>query len=144
MATNQPGALDAATDLFTVTNRASTTLDGGITDVATTIVVTDGSVFPAAGRFMVTIEDERVIIASRVTVTLTVESRGADNSSNVAHSDDATIAMQMTALHYETLRDAVIGTQEGYMQRPTTHDAAPSGIRSYGRCPLENVRRFAL
>ena len=143
MATTQPGTIDTATNLFAVTNRAVTTLNGAITDVATTIVVTDGSVFPASGRFMVTIEDERIIIASRSGNTLTAETRGADSSSNVLHSSGVSCTMQMTALHYETLRDAIIGTQEGYMQRPAAPTAS-TGMKVVGLDPLENVRRFAL
>ncbi len=145
MATKQPGALDAATDLFTVTNRANTTLNGAITDVTLTITVVDGNVFPSSGRFKITIEDEIIDIASRSTHVLTAESRGDEGTGNVAHSNAIAVAMQMTAGHYETVRDAIINTQEGYMRRPTApSDAAASGVRRYGLDPLEQVRRFAL
>ena len=144
MATKQPGALDAATDLFTVTNRASTTLNGAITAGTTTIVVTDGSVFPSAGRFKITIEAEIIDIASRSGNTLTAELRGAEGTTGASHSDTTTVAMQMTAGHYETLRDAIINTQEGYMRRPSVlHDAGPS-VQRLGVDPFENVRRFSI
>ncbi len=145
MATKQPGALDAATDLFTVANRANTTLNGSITDVTTTITVVDGNVFPSSGRFKITIEDEIIDIASRSTHVLTAESRGDEGTTGVAHSTAIAVAMQMTAGHYETLRDGIIKTQEGYMRRPTVpSDAAAQAITSHGRDPLEQVRRFAL
>jgi len=144
MATNQPGSLDAATDLFEAENRANTTLNGAVADgVTTTIVVADGSVFPGSGRFKITIEDEIIDIASRTGNTLTAETRGAEGTTGAAHSDATAVAMQMTAGHYETLRDAIINTQEGYMRRPTTHDSGPTVVK-HGRDPLEQVRRFSL
>lgn len=144
MATNQPGALDALTDLFAVTNRATTTLDGAISDVDTAIVVIDGSVFPSSGRFKVTIESEIIDIASRSGNTLTAETRGAEGTTGVAHSTSLTIAMQHTAGHYETLRDAIINTQEGYMRRPSAPSDPGLGLTKHGTDPLENIRRFCL
>jgi len=144
MATNQPGALDSATDLFEAANRATTTLNGAVADgVTTTIVVADGSVFPSSGRFKITIEDEIVDIASRSGNTLTAETRGAESTTGVAHSTATAVAMQMTAGHYETLRDAIINTQEGYIRRPTTHDSGPTVVK-HGSDPLADIRRFAL
>ncbi len=142
MGTQQPGRNDSATDLFTVTNRAGTTLDGAITDVTLTIVVDDGSVFPAAGRFKVTIDLEIIDIASRAGNTLTAETRGVEGTSNVLHADEADVDMNYTAGHYETLRDAIIGTQDGHMQRPTSHDSPTPGVIVYGEDPLANFRRF--
>ncbi len=145
MATNQPGAIDAATDLFVFTNRATTTLDGAISDSDLTIVVADGSVFPTTGRFIITIENERIIIASRSTETLTVEAggRGIDNSTNVAHANLIGVAGQFTALNLETVRDAVIATQEGHVRYPDAHSAS-TGLSRHGNDPLENVRRWSL
>jgi hypothetical protein len=143
MATNQPGALDAATDLFLVENRASSDLDGSITDVATAITVTDGTVFPGAGRFKITIENEVIDIASRSGNVLTAELRAAEGTTGVAHADAAVVGMQFTKGHYETVRDAIINTQEGAMRRPDTSDSGPT-VQKVGRDPLEQVRRFAL
>ena len=131
MATNQPGALDAATDLFAVTNRAATTLNGAITDVTLTVIVADGSQFPSAGRFKITIENEILDIASISSNTLTVETRGVEGTTNVAHSDAVLVAGQMTAGHYETLRDGIISSQEGYMRRPTVNEV-PNGLSRVG------------
>lgn len=145
MATNQPGALDAATDLFVVSNRATTLLNGGISNVDTTITVDDGSVFPSSGRFKVTIDNEIIDIASRAGNDLTVEARGAESTAAASHSDNAACAMQVTAGHYETLRDGIINTQEGYMRRPSVNDSQPSqGVRKFGPDSPEQQRLFNL
>jgi hypothetical protein len=142
MATNQPGALDAATDLWEATNRAATTLNGAIADgVTTTIVVTDGSVFPASGRFKITIENEIIDIASRSGNTLTAETRGAEGTTGVAHSDTTAVAMQYTAGQYEDIRDAIIATQEGYMQRPSMPSDPGQGIVKYAENLHFDLRR---
>jgi len=152
MATTQPGALDTATNLFMVENRASTTLDGDIADDAMELDVTNGAVFPAAGRFVITIDDEILIIESRATHTLTIEERGAEGTDAAAHSDDVTVGQQFTAGLYETLRDAIIATQEGAMRRGSVAAEAPGPIQ-YGVQPgpaareavaLFWTRRFSL
>lgn len=143
MATNQPGALDSATDLFMVENRAETTLNTALNNGASTVDVVDGSVFPSSGRFKITVENEVIDIASRAGNTLTVESRGAEGTSDVTHGSGSTVSMQFTKGHYETLRDAIINTQEGYMRRPTT-DSPQLGVSKFGGDPFENIRRFAL
>ena len=138
MATNQPGALDAATDLWETTNRAVTTLAADVVDaVGLTVVVADGSVYPASGRFKITIEDEIFDIASRAGNTLTVETRGAEGTTGIAHSFGTPVAMLFTAGHFEDLRDGIIATQEGYMRRPTVNDDAPQGKTAFGTPVVE-------
>ena len=53
-------------------NNAQTTLNGAISDSDTSIVVTDGSVFPTHGDFRLLIESELVLCTARSTNTLTV------------------------------------------------------------------------
>lgn len=146
MATTQPGALDTASNLFMVENRASTTLNGGIDDAVMTIVVTDGAVFPSTGRFVITIHDEIIIIESRATHTLTVEERGAEGSTPAAHSTATTVSQNFTAGMYETLRDAIIATQEGAMRRGSVAAEAPAPIQHGIRDEpaLFWARRFSL
>lgn len=142
MTTQQPGALDASTDLLLVSNRATTTLNGSINNSTTSIVVADGSVFPASD-FFITIDSEILFCSARTGNTLTV-TRGQQGTGAAAHVSGDTVAMNMTAGHYETLRDAIIATQEGYMRRPSVHDG-PSGIvRLSERDPLTLHRRFGL
>lgn len=132
MATSQPGALDLATDLFLVANRAATTLNGGISDVATAITVTDASAFPSTGRFKITIADEIIDIASRSGNDLTAETRGAEGTSGATHADTTAVTMQFTAGHFEALRDAIIATQEGYMRRPAMPSDPGNGVTTFG------------
>lgn len=143
MATNQPGGLDAATDLFVYANRASSTLNGAVSDVDTTLTVVDGTQFPGSGRFVVTIENEIIIIASRTGNDLFVESRGAESTTAVAHADAALVAMQFTAGVMAATRDAVIATQEGHVRYPDAH-TGEQGLIRHGTDEFENVRRFCL
>ena len=77
-------------------NNASTTLNGAITDVATSITVTDGSIFPVDSDFRILIEDEIMKVTQVATNTLTVE-RGAESTANVAHSDTTQVDAIVTA-----------------------------------------------
>lgn len=145
MTTKQPAALDASTDLLLVSNNAATTLNGNISAVATSLVVAAGSVFPASD-FIVTIDSEILLCSTRVGNTLTVV-RAQQGTTAEAHVTGDAVVMNMTAGHYETLRDAVIATQEGYMRRPTVSDVPAGGVvRPAPRAneSLENIRRFAL
>ena len=147
MATTQPGTIDVVTNLFIVDNRIATTLDGAHDDSTLTLNVTDGSVFPTPGRFKITIDNEVIDCASVAGNVITAEARGVEGSSAAAHSDLVAVAMQFTKGHYETLRDAIIATQEGYMQRPTANDTATGASRpaqSVFADPFEQTRRFAL
>lgn len=97
-------------------NNAKTTLNGSLTDVATSVVVTNGAVFPATGDFLCTIWDkttypdpgddsgmEIVKCTSRSTNTLTFV-RAQEGTSGVAHSDGEAIEMLMTAWTTDELR----------------------------------------
>ena len=84
-------------------NNAKTTLSAGITDTATSIAVSSGSVFPAlnAGQtFYATIDDgtniEVVSVTARSGNTLTVV-RGQDNTTNNSFSTGAAIELRLTA-----------------------------------------------
>lgn len=84
-------------------NNSSTTLNGAITDSATSIVVTDGTVFsdPASGEYyLATIDDginiEVVQITDVTSNTLTVV-RGQDGTSGTAFGNGVDIASRLTA-----------------------------------------------
>jgi len=76
-------------------NNAFSALDGGITDVATTADVDDGSVFPSVGNFRILIDDEIILVTARSSDTLTIV-RGQEGTTNVAHSDDAKVTHVLT------------------------------------------------
>lgn len=76
-------------------NNASTTLNGLINDSTTSVVVTDGSVFPSSGNFRVQVDEETMLVTARSSNTLTVI-RGAEGTSAQAHNDAVTIKQLLT------------------------------------------------
>ncbi len=72
--------------LETQTNLASTTLNGGINNSTTTVVVTTGSVFPSTGNFRILIGSEIMLVTARSSNTLTV-TRAQEGTSAASHSD---------------------------------------------------------
>jgi hypothetical protein len=77
-------ALDAGSDL------ALTTLNGAITAVQTSIVVTDASSIPAGVGYTILIDSEQVVVTAKSGNTLTV-TRGANGTTAAAHSNGANI-----------------------------------------------------
>ena len=67
-------------------NNAATTLNGALTDVATSVTVTDGSVFPAEGDFRVLVNSEVMLVTARATNVLTVV-RGYEGTTAASHLD---------------------------------------------------------
>ncbi len=76
-------------------NQASTTLNGAINNSVTSVVVTDGSVFPATGNFRVLCGSELMLVTARSSNTLTVE-RGIEGTSNNSHANTDPIALNLT------------------------------------------------
>lgn len=79
-----------------VKNFGTTVLSGGIDASTATVVVLDGSVFPASGNFRVVVDSEIMLCTSRTGNTLTV-TRGAESSTAASHLDAAPIAHILTA-----------------------------------------------
>lgn len=73
-------------------NDSATTLNGGINNSVTSVVVNDGSVFPASGQFRLLVGTELMLCTSRSGNTLTV-TRGAEGTTAASHSngDDITL-----------------------------------------------------
>jgi hypothetical protein len=71
-------------------NDGQTTLNGTISDSVTSVVVTDGSMFPAGGDFRILIDDELMLCTARSTNTLTV-ARAQEGTTNVSHADAALV-----------------------------------------------------
>ena len=73
-------AFDAGTDL--------TTLNGAIDNSVTAIAVTDGTSIPAGVGFAIRIDDEQMVVTSKVSNTLNV-TRGANGTTASAHAGGA-------------------------------------------------------
>ena len=76
-------------------NNSATTLNGAITNIATSVTVTAGAVFPATGDFRVIVNDEIMLVTARATNVLTVV-RGQEGTSNQAQSSGDIIKMLLT------------------------------------------------
>ena len=79
-----------------IKNFGTTVLNGAIDGSTTTVVVLDGSVFPATGNFRIVVDSEIMLCTSRTGNTLTV-TRGAESSTAASHLDAAPIAHILTA-----------------------------------------------
>ena len=77
-------------------NASQTTLNGAIDASQSSIVVTDGSVFPSTGNFRLVIGSEILTCSARSTNTLTV-TRGAEGSTAASHSSGAAVTHIVTA-----------------------------------------------
>jgi len=75
----------------TVSGEATTTLNGGINDSTTTIVLTDASLFPTSGTNFIQIGSEEISYTGISTNTLTGVTRGVRNTTAATHSNGATV-----------------------------------------------------
>lgn len=111
-----------------ILNAASTTLDGSIDNVTTSIVLTDGSIFPLIGDYRLGIESNEIVkVTSRSGNTLTVV-RGVDGTSASSHPDGGnvrTILTQEAADRY--IRDFV---------NPLAFSAPPDRLLTLGGAPI--------
>jgi hypothetical protein len=107
-------------------NYVTTTLNGGITDVATTATLTDGTGFPTA-NFRILIEDELILVGSRSGTALSSMTRGAEGTTNVAHVDTTDVHHILTAGAIDQIRadsfqegnfSSFAAAQEGNLYQP--------------------------
>lgn len=87
------------------TNLASTTLATTINSSATSIVVADGSKFPSAGKFRITIEDEIIECSARSGNTITASLRGAESTTAASHTSGVDVEHSLTAGSLRDFRD---------------------------------------
>lgn len=99
-------------------NVVSTTLSASLSNSATSISLTDGSTFPtgSSDKFVIVIDrgtpsEEKVLITSRTTNTLTVSSRGYDGVPAVAHSNSATVDHILDATSVQDMNITTYDTQ---------------------------------
>jgi len=98
-----------ATSFTKFTNRAASSLDGGIdtSDPVTLNVQSgDGALFPATGDFYITIEEEILKCTSRSTDALTC-SRAQEGTANVSHADGTPLFHAITAAAMTEIATAI-------------------------------------
>ena len=98
------------TTFLNVTDRATTTLHTTINSSDTTIVLNtgDGALFPST-NFIITIENERILIDSRSTDTLTVNvsGRGYTGSTAASHTAGVAVQLRVTAQSITEMQSAI-------------------------------------
>lgn len=77
-------------------NNAASTLNGGINDITQTIVVSNGTVFPASSSFRIIIDSELILVGSRSGNTFSSCTRGVEGTSAVSHSNGAAVTHVLT------------------------------------------------
>jgi hypothetical protein len=92
-------------------NNVQTTLNGGISSGATSLVVTSATGFPSVGPFRILIDSEIFIVTSRSGTTCTV-TPGAEGTTQASHSTGATVTILLTAGALQSVQAA--GSQRGY------------------------------
>jgi len=104
-----PASVAADADLLKAYDRAASVLASGIDDSTLSIPVTDGSSFAGATNFSVTIDNERILIASVSGNTLTVASggRGFSGSAPASHTIGAPVRATITAWHHNALASEI-------------------------------------
>jgi hypothetical protein len=106
-----PGALDTAVSLFETNNKISTTLNGGISDSATSIILTSGTGWPASGTVSFNDSGEIVFYTGKSTNTLTGCLRGQDGSAAAAHISGVTVQLNDTSRHHQVHSEAIIAVE---------------------------------
>lgn len=76
-------------------NNAVTTLNGSLTDSATSVTVSDATAFPSDGNFRILVESELMLVTARSGNVFTV-TRGAETTTAVAHNTGVQVAFIVT------------------------------------------------
>lgn len=77
-------------------NNPTTSLNGGINNSVTSLIVTSASSFPATGNFRIIIDSEIMLVTAVSGTTFTV-TRGAESTTAASHSNSVTITGILTA-----------------------------------------------
>jgi len=88
---------DFATTVTVNAGSADTTLNGAITNSATTLTVNSTTEFPTAGTLV--IEAEQITYTGSTSTTFTGCTRGANATTALAHADNSKVSMTAAALN---------------------------------------------
>lgn len=106
-------------------NNATTTLNGGINNSTTSVVVLNGSPFSSSGNFRIIIDSEIMLVTNVSGNTFTV-TRGSESTVAVAHNSGATVTQIVTAAAIQTCQ-TTLGT---WSNRPSAGNAGRRYIPS--------------
>lgn len=121
-------------------NNAKTSLSNGVTAITTTITIADALEFPQTGDFLITIwdsanhpdpgDDSSMEILKVTGVsgnTLTVE-RAQEATTANEHATGDTVAMLITAGHFEEIQDSLTGQQVTNWQEPLSFTTGTASL----------------
>lgn len=133
-------------DLFVAKNNLSTTLNGAVDAVTTTIVLTSAAAFPASGY--VTIGTEAIKYTGISTNTLTGVTRGADGTTAASHLNGTAVNHYAVAAHHNAPKDEIIAVETqlaaemaatkeptGFPDASTTTISVVDGTRTFTIAP---------
>jgi len=98
-----PGGVATDADLLVARDKASSTLNGAISDTATAFDVVGASNF--ASNMVVVIDDEQIFCASFAGFTFSGCTRGYGGTSAVPHDDGTAVYGYIVAAHHNGLKD---------------------------------------
>ena len=90
-----------------VANLAQTTLNGGINNSVTSLVVTSATHFPGDGNFRILVDSEIMLVTAVSGTTFTV-TRGAEGTTAASHANLATVTCVTTAGQFDGLRASMV------------------------------------
>ncbi len=109
------------------TNFAQTTLNGGINNSVTSLIVTSATTFPAGGQFRILIDAEILLVTAVSSNTFTV-TRGAEGSSAASHLTGALVTHVLTAGSVQNSQGQNIVTVSGTNTLTCTLPGSPTTI----------------
>lgn len=133
-------------DLFVAKNNLSTSLNGAVDAVTTTIVLTSAAAFPASGY--VTIGTEAIKYTGIAVNTLTGVTRGADGTVATSHLNGTAVNHYAVAAHHNAPKDEIIAVETqlaaemaatkeptGFPDASTTTISVVDGTRTFTIAP---------
>lgn len=127
-----PTTVATDSDLYIAVNATSTQLtDNPLSNSATTVNVTDATVFPTVG--FISIDNEIIKYTGKTGTSFTGCTRGADGTSAVSHVQNSQVFHNVIAAHHNALKDDLIATQQfisDLIGRTSTQVKAPDGTIS--------------
>jgi hypothetical protein len=112
--TNFPASLDTAAELIRVANIAASTIGaGGVTNVATTVPITDTTAFASDG--VAWCGTEAIAYTAKTGSSITGCVRGFDGTTAASHAaGDPIYGDIITSKHHEVLVDAILGIEAAF------------------------------
>lgn len=102
-------------------NNATSTLNGTITNVQTTLVVASATLFPSVGTFRIIIDSEIMLVTGVSGTTFTV-TRGVENTVQTTHNNGATVTQILTSGALQQFENDILNvsaTANTYANRPS-------------------------